>query len=264
MKINGKVFVVTGAGGGIGGELVKVLVRRGAKVAACDINESALAGLKQTVGSEQVSIHKIDITDRDAVFALPEAIIREHGAVDGVVNCAGIIQPFVKVQDIEFSAVERVMNVNFYGTLHMVKAFLPYLLERPEAHIVNVSSMGGFLPVPGQAIYGASKAAVKLLTEALYAELKNTNVHVTVVFPGATKTDIAKHSGVETKEEPSKESKIPMLLPSEVAELIAQGIEQNRFQVFTGKDSRSMNLLYRLSPKFAVDLITRQMGDLLK
>ncbi|HRD39265.1 MAG TPA: SDR family NAD(P)-dependent oxidoreductase, partial [Bacteroidia bacterium] len=71
------------------------------------------------------------------------------------------------------------------------KSFLPHLLKRPEAHIVNISSMGGFLPVPGQSIYGATKAAVKLLTEGLRSELLDTNVRVTLIFPGAIGTNIA-------------------------------------------------------------------------
>ena len=84
------------------------------------------------------------------------------------------------------------MNVNWWGTLRLDRAFLPVLLERPEAHLVNTSSMGGFIPVPGQTIYGATKAAVKLLTEALHAELRGTGVHATVVIPGG---DGDEHAG---------------------------------------------------------------------
>ena len=80
------------------------------------------------------------------------------------------------VEDLDYATIERVLNVNLMGTIYLVKAFLPHLKARPEAHIANVSSMGGFLPVPGQVMYGASKAAVKLLTEGLYAELLDTNV----------------------------------------------------------------------------------------
>ena len=88
------------------------------------------------------------------------------------------------------------MNVNFWGVVNMTKAFLPALLARPAAAVLNVSSMGGFLPVPGQAVYGASKAAVKLFTEALFAELHETNVAVTIVFPGGVATNITQNSGV--------------------------------------------------------------------
>ncbi len=112
-----------------------------------------------------------------------------YGYVDGIINNAGIIQPFVRVNDLSYDAIESVINVNFYGTLYMVKTFLPHLLRRPEAHIVNISSMGGFLPVPGQTIYGAQKLPW-FQTEGLHSELKDTNVRVTVVFLGAINTNI--------------------------------------------------------------------------
>ena len=108
-----------------------------------------------------------------------------HPGVDGIINNAGIIQPFVRLNDLSYESIERVINVNLYGTLYMIKTFLPHLLTRPEAHIVNISSMGGFLPVPGQTIYGASKAAVKLLSEGLHSELMNTHVMVTVAISGS-------------------------------------------------------------------------------
>lgn len=155
------------------------------------------------------------------------------------------------------------MNVNFYGTLYMTKAFLPHLLERPEAYIVNVSSMGGFLPVPGQSIYGASKAAVKLFTEGLYAELLDTNVHVSVVFPGATKTHITENSGVKAPTMPGRGQSFQMLSAANAAAIIVTGIEKNSPQIFTGKDSRLMNRLYRINPIYATKLIAKQMKALL-
>ena len=198
MKVQNKVIVVTGGGNGIGRELVLNLLARGASVAAVDVNESALGETVKFAGDkkDKLSTHVVNITDKVAVAALPEQVIARHGAVDGLINNAGIIQPFVKVNELDFAAIERVMDVNFYGTLYMTKAFLPHFLKRPEAHITNLSSMGGFLPVPGQSVYGASKAAVKLLTEGLHSELLNTNVRVTVVFPGAIGTNIAANSGV--------------------------------------------------------------------
>jgi len=269
MKVQDKTFVITGAGGGIGSALVKELLGRGARVAAVDLNGESLQKLIESVGDDaaRLSTHAVNITDREAVAALPQAVEAAHGAVDGVINNAGIIQPFVKVADLEFDAIERVMTVNFYGTLNMIKAFLPALQQRPEAHLVNVSSMGGFLPVPGQSVYGASKAAVKLLSEGLYAELRGTNVHVTTVFPGATETNITANSHVSTPGgDDAKQSakSFKMLPPSEAARQVIDAVEKNKPQVFTGKDSKAMNKLYRLSPVRATNLIAKQMQSLLK
>ena len=269
MNVQNKVIAVTGAGGGIGGKLVEELLKRGARVAAIDLKDESLQQLSQTVGdhADKLSTHAVNITDKEAVFKLPEYITQVHGHIDGLVNCAGIIQPFVKVNELDYEAIERVMNVNFYGTLHMTKAFLPTLLERPEAYLVNVSSMGGFLPVPGQSVYGASKAAVKLLTEGLYAELLDTAVHVSVVFPGATATNITKNSQVSVPETAGKDAaklSAKMLSADKAAEIIITGIEKNKPQIFTGSDSRFMNTLYRLNPVFATKFIAKQMKSLLQ
>lgn len=269
MNIQNKVFVVTGAGGGIGGEIASALLKRGAKVAAVDLREESLQIFKskhQDAG-DNLSIHSVNITERDAVAKLPDKVIKVHGTVDGLVNCAGIVQPFVKVNDLDFEAIERVMNVNFYGTLNMIKAFLPGLLKQPEGYVLNISSMGGFLPVPGQSIYGASKAAVKLMTEGLYAELLDTNVHVSVVYPGATNTNITENSGVKAPSiatADGKQQSFPMLAADKAAEIIVNGIEKNKPQIFTGNDSKMMNKLYRINPVFATKLITKQMQSLLK
>lgn len=268
MKVRDKVIVVTGAGGGIGGELVLGLLARGARVAAVDLKQDGLQNIKERAGeyAEALSLHALNIADKSAVTALPDAVIAVHGAVDGLINCAGIIQPFVRVADLDYEAIDRVMNVNFYGTLYMTKAFLPHLLKRPEAHVVNVSSMGGFLPVPGQSVYGASKAAVKLLTEGLYAELLDTPVHVTVVFPGATNTNITQNSNVavpKAADADTAKMTARMLSADKAAEIIITGMEKNKPQIFTGSDSKSMNKLYRLNPVFATKFIAKQMKSLL-
>ncbi|MBN2248498.1 MAG: SDR family oxidoreductase [Coriobacteriia bacterium] len=269
MQANGKTIAVTGGGNGIGRELVLQLLAKGARVAALDISEDGLAETARLAAAdaERLSTHNANIADRTAVEALPAAIIEAHGQIDGIINCAGIIQPFVKVNALEYSAIERVMNVNFWGVVHMVKTFLPHLLERPSAHIVNISSMGGFLPVPGQSIYGASKAAVKLMTEALHSELTDTNVRVTVIFPGAIGTDISKNSGLdaptaaEAKESGAPEFKTTS--PQEAARVIIDAMERDAFRATIGKDAALMDRLSRLMPERAAAIIYKQMRSLL-
>lgn len=252
----------------MGRELTLLLLKKNARVAAIDIRQEALDETLQLAGDNKsrLSTHILNITDKTAVEQLPEQLIALHGSVDGLINNAGIIQPFVKINDLQYEAIDRVMQVNFYGMLYMTKSFLPHFLKRPEAHIVNISSMGGFLPVPGQTIYGASKAAVKLFTEGLNSELKETNVKVTVVFPGAISTHIAENSGVgmkvETQEKPESSS-IKMLPASKAAELIVMGMEKNAYRVMVGSDSKFMDFIYRLNPKFAAGFIYKQMKALL-
>lgn len=266
MQLRDKVVVVTGGGSGIGRHLVLGLLARNARVVAVDIrpdnlDETAVLAAQ----AARLATHVADVTDRDAIEALPERVTAAMGHVDGIIANAGIIQPFVKLNALGYDAIERVIDVNLYGTIHLVKAFLPILLDRPEAHIANVSSMGGFLPVPGQTIYGATKAAVKLLTEGLYAELLDTNVGVSVIFPGAVATDIAVHSGIDmaAAADSGEGGGFRTTSPEDAARIILDGIENDQFHIYVGRDSRMMNLINRVAPRRATHLIYRQMKDLL-
>jgi short-subunit dehydrogenase len=155
------------------------------------------------------------------------------------------------------------MNVNFYGTLAMVQAFLPGLMKRPEAHILNVSSMGAYAPVPGQSVYGASKAAVKLLTEGLRSELLDTNVGVTIAFPGAVATNILENSGIDAPKISGDASAFKQTSASAAAITMLDAIEQNKARVTIGKDAKMMDRLSRVNPVFAANLIYKQMKSLL-
>jgi len=267
MNVSGKTIFVTGGGSGMGRELVLLLLKKGARVAAADINPASLQETASLAGDHQgrLSTHVLNIADRDAVAAVPEAVIQAHGAVDGIINNAGIIQKFVKVVDLDVKDIERVINVNFWGLVYVTKAFLPHLLQRPEAHIVNTSSMGGFLPVPGQTAYGASKAAVKLFSEGLRSELLNTNVRVSVVFPGAIATNITANSGVAAPQGASsrESSKFKTLSAAKAAEIILEGMEKNQYHILVGQDAKMMNFLSRLMPDRAARLIFAQMQSLL-
>jgi short-subunit dehydrogenase len=266
MQVNEKVFVVTGGGNGIGRAVVLNLLAKEARVIAIDLNSDALTHTQYLAleFSDNLRVYTADISKRDEVEKIPQFAIDEFGFVDGIINVAGIIQPFTKVNDLDYGQIERVFNVNFYGTLYMCKAFIPHLLTRPQAHILNVSSMGGFVPVPGQTIYGASKAAVKLLTEGLKSELNDTNIGVSVVFPGGVSTEITKNSGVETRFADSVDtSKIKVLTPQEAADIIVNAIESNLYHVYAGSDSKMLNFMNRLSPQRAALMIAEQLKSLM-
>lgn len=264
MKVANKVVAVTGGGSGIGRELVLELVRRGAKVAALDVSKDGLDATVALTDAASVLPLGVDITNRERVEQVPGEIAARFGAVDGLINCAGIIQPFVPLVEVDYGVIDRVMQVNFFGTLYMTKAFLPHLLERPEGHLTNVSSMGGFMPFPGQTLYGASKAAVKLLTEGLASELRDTNVGVTCVFPGAIATNIVVNSGVTAHETDPETSAHRTTPADEAARQIIDGIEAGKWRVIVGTDAKAMDAMVRLAPKRAARFIAKQMADVLE
>ncbi|MFD2841759.1 SDR family NAD(P)-dependent oxidoreductase [Populibacterium corticicola] len=266
MEIRNKVFVVTGAGNGIGREVALQLLAAGGRVAGVDLNET---GLKETAELAQVgdrfSAHALSITDREAMMALPAQVEDLHGKADGLVNVAGIIQKFVKVVDLPLEEIEKVMNVNFYGVINTCQAFLPTLMSRPEAALVNVASMGATAPVPGQSVYGASKAAVVLLTEGLYAELIDTRVAVTTIYPGAIATNIAGNSGLAGRSsDDASASKHKMTSAKDAGAVIVDAIVKGKFRATIGSDAKMMDRLHRLAPKKATEIIAKKMADLIK
>ena len=122
--------------------------------------------------------------------------------------------------------------------------------------------MGGFLPVPGQSIYGASKAAVKLMTEGLHSELTDTNVGVTIAFPGAIKTNIMQNSKVERKamtDTSGKEYKLT--LADDAAKIMIDAIESNAYRVMVGNDAKMMDRMYRVMPKKAAAIIAEKLKN---
>lgn len=264
MELRDRVLVVTGGGNGIGREVVLALLSRGARVAAVDLRPDGLAETERLArAGERLSRHTADITDRARVAALPGEVEAHHGQVDGLLNVAGVIQHFVPFADLSFEEMERVLAVNLWGVLNTTKAFLPHLLARPEACVVNVSSMGGLAPVPGQTIYGASKAAVKLFTEGLYAELLDSPVAVTAVFPGGVATDIAANSGADLPGQDAGDLAARLTSPEDAARQIVAGVEKGSYRVVIGRDARMLDRLSRLAPRRATELVAKRMAALL-
>jgi Short-chain dehydrogenases of various substrate specificities len=263
MRVQNKVIIVTGGGNGLGRELVLNLLLKDARVVAVDLNDAALQETRKLaeIDRDALTTFVANITDPGAIEKLRDLIMQKHGHVDGIINNAGIMQPFKKIDALDLETIRRVMDVNFYGMLNMCKMFLPDLLSRPEAHIVNISSMGGFLPVPGQSVYGAAKAGVKIVTESMANEYCDTNLKTTVVFPGAMFTNIKANSGLgeEAGAGPEGYSADAALSPVKAAEMIIEGMEKNRARVYVGKDSKTMNFLYRLSPGFASKMIYKKL-----
>ncbi len=235
-------------------------------MAAVDINTDALEKTRESAGrlAGKVSLHRADITSQERVARLPGEVLEAHGTVDGLINNAGIIQPFITVAEMDMAMVKRLMDINFYAMIYMTRAFLPLLARAPEAFVGNVSSLGGFLPVPGQSIYGASKAAVKIATEGMRMELSDTNIKVSLILPGGMETDIKKNSGLKeeekSREEQKKSAGVSLTQPGDAARSILKGLEKGKAKILIGRDTKTMDLLSRLMPLKACRIISRVMA----
>jgi len=260
MKIKGKNVIITGGASGVGRELTKQMLEYDCNVAAIDINEENLEKLKEELNSKKLKTYVVDMGNIESIKQFRENYKKDYSDVDIIINNAGIIQPFVKVELLDDKTINKVMNVNFFGPVNLIRFFMEDLTrDKSEQYIVNVSSMGGFFPFPGQTIYGASKAALKIFTEGLYAELEKTNVRVMIVLPGAMNTNITANSNVKVDMN-KNESNFKLLEPSVAAAQIIKGIEKNKFKLFLGSDSKFLRLLYKLNSKAAISYINKKMS----
>ncbi|MGA4788937.1 SDR family NAD(P)-dependent oxidoreductase [Nocardia sp. AB354] len=264
MQVAGKVFVVTGAGNGIGRCVALELVRRGAIVAGADLDEQALAATADLVTDRsRFSAHRLDIGDRDAVRAFPDAVIAAHGHVDGLFNIAGIAQQMQTVAEVDDDRIDTLMRVNFFGSVWMCRAFLPHLSQRPEATIMNTSSLSAIVPVPGSTFYGASKAALAMFGYGLSQDLRGRRsaVTVTTALPGTVWTDLVRASAAQLGA-PEPVARAFAARPERVAKRMIDATMRGRGRVVIGKDAHVYNLTRRLSSRLADRLAYLQVGKI--
>ncbi|TCJ94925.1 NADP-dependent 3-hydroxy acid dehydrogenase YdfG [Nocardia alba] len=261
MPIEGSVFVVTGAGNGIGRCVAVELIDRGAIVVGADRDERALAATAALVTDRaRFTAHPIDICDRAAVAAFPGSVIAAHGHVDGLFNIAGIAQELHPVADLSDARIETLMQVNFFGAVWMTRAFLPHLLRRPRGVVMNTSSLSAIVPVPGSAVYGASKAALALFGYGLAQDLRGrSNVTVTTVLPGSVWTDLVREVARQMGA-PEWLAKGFSAQPARVARRMVDTTACGRGRVVIGKDARVYDALRRLSTRLADRLSYLQVG----
>ncbi|MBX3280588.1 MAG: SDR family NAD(P)-dependent oxidoreductase [Acidobacteria bacterium] len=250
------VSVVTGAGSGIGRALALRLAREGSSLALADVNADGLeqaAQMAETHGAE-VSRHIVDVSDSERVAQFAQEVIARHGRASILVNNAGV-GLYGVIEQLSINDIDWLMGVNFRGVVHGVKHFLPILRQQPEAYVLNVSSVFGFVAPPGQGAYCASKFAVRGFTEALRHELHGTNVHVAAIHPGGVKTAIARNARVGAGAEASYAveaavdfDKLARTTPEAAAERIIKGIRRNRERILIGPDAKGIEILQRLMP----------------
>lgn len=264
--VRGKVCVVTGAGSGIGRALAHGLVARGARaVAISDVVPESLervAGELQGRGTE-IHAERLDVADRAAVAAYAQAAPERFGVVHQLYNNAGVAGGSRTTLDADYADYERVLGINLWGVVHGTLEFLPHLVASGDGHLINVSSLNGFLAQPQLGSYCTAKFAVRGFTETVRSEMLRDRkpVRVTVVHPGGVRTDIATNAlrhGLETegREATAAEQaraklyneKLLKLPADDAARIILDGVEKNRPRVRVGSDAKAVDLLVRLLP----------------
>ncbi len=262
-KLSGRVAVVTGAGSGIGRALCGELHAAGCHIAAVDIDGEALAETARRL--ERVSTHRVDVSDRAQMAALPQEVLSAHGAVHVLINNAGVT---VAARFLEHSLDDWdwLLGVNLQGVLHGCHFFLPHLLRADAAHIVNVSSLFGIIGVGGQTAYCTSKYAVRGLSESLGAELADTNVGLTVVHPGGVDTaiiDSARVAEQELRERVSARFKALGIPPQEAARQIIRAIRRDRRRLVITPEAALLDHLKRLLPVLGDVIANRALSGAL-
>jgi len=267
MKLTtGTVAALTGAGSGIGRALALALALRGCALALADVRTETLdetAILARKLTSAQVTTHQVDVSDRDAVQRFADESERAHGAVQLLINNAGVALGGA-FTDITLDDFAWLMGINFWGEVYGVKAFLPILLRQPEAHIVNISSVFGLAAPPGQTAYAASKFAVRGFSESLRGELRASHVRVSVVHPGGVRTNIAVNARVGSVDPARLQDgqrqweKALRMPPEQAATIIVRGVERNRDRILVGSDARLLDILARIAPTWLNHMLASQ------
>lgn len=256
-NLNNKLVVVTGAASGIGRALAIELAKRKARLLLADIQAEALdtLALKLRAGGAECHTQITDTGNPDAIAALARFAHDHLGGADVVINNAGVAL-VAPVETLNPADAQWLMNINFWGVVHGCQQFLPQLKTRPEAMLVNISSIFAMVSMPTQSIYNASKAAVRGFSDALREELRDTSVRVLCVHPGGIQTNIAQTSRITDASliAPTPQAlrdqfdQVAMTTPQEAARQIVQAIERNKTRLLIGGDAVLIDALYRLFP----------------
>jgi len=256
-QIQGKVVVITGGSDGIGKALVELYLEKGAKVATCARNYDKLYQLQSAHTGKPLFIHATDVSKEIDCKGFIDAVIKEFGTIDILINNAGVSMRAL-VQDVELDTIRRVMDINFWGTVYCTKFALDHIIKN-KGTIVGVSSIAGYRGLPGRSGYSASKYAVNGWLEALRTELLESGTNVMWVCPGFTSSNI-RNAALNSKGESQGESPMDegaMMSSDECATHIAQAIEKRirtLVLTFTGKRAVFMNKFF---PSLADKLVRK-------
>jgi len=246
-----KVVIVTGASSGIGEAIAREFSLNGSKVVLAARSEKKLSDIVKEIKADNCDaiFVKTDVSNEDDCKNLIEKTVEKYGTIDILINNAGVSMR-ASFLDVDLKVLHRLMDVNFWGTVYCTKYALPYLIDR-KGSLVGVSSVAGFHGLPGRTGYSASKFAMHGFLETIRIENLKKGLHVMIIAPGFTSTEIRKHAltanGQEQGESPKDE--IKLMTPEYVAGWVLKGIRKKKRNKLLTWDGRITALFQRIVPE---------------
>ena len=250
-----KVCVITGAGSGLGSEFACQLYQAGALLALCDLDLDGLENTLLLTGDDgsRIKLFQVDVSDQGAMSQFALDVESQLGPADMLINNAGIClipETFEETSDEQF---KKVIDVNLWGAFYGIRAFLPQLKTRPEASIVNISSLAGMVGLYGHSAYSMSKSALRGLSEALQAELSGSQIHLLLVHPGGVRTNLIKNAPnlEDNKREKAHNNFTDMsfLTPEKTVSRIIKAVQKKKNRAIIGFDARLILVIRNLFPR---------------
>lgn len=249
-----KIAVVTGAGSGIGQALSVELAKKGAQLILSDKNAETLSETEKKINTYGAACdtYIVDVSDEKAIYAFAKQILKKYDHIDLLFNNAGFALGKISLKDVKMEDFHKIIDVNLWGVINHTKAFIDILLTRPEAAIVNISSLFGIIGVADQVPYCTTKFAVRGFSEALRMELSDTNVRVHSVHPGGINTNIYRDA-IHYERNPDLDKKFQKALertsPEEAARVILKGVEKKNERILIGAETYLADSIVRSMPE---------------
>jgi NAD(P)-dependent dehydrogenase (short-subunit alcohol dehydrogenase family) len=232
VELAGKVALVTGGGGGIGGGIAEALVEAGMKVVVTDVRLDYAKGEAERIGGGVVALEH-DVTSLESWAKVKQATRDAFGEVEVLCNNAGVSQPFKLLDEVSPEEFDRILAINVRGVYNGVVTFARDMRERGRGHIVNTASVNGLIAHGTFAAYSASKFAVAGMSEALRAELAPFGVGVSILYPGLTRSRMSEGQGAGLDAATAEAMRSRMMQPVWLGRAVARAVQQNQLHIIT-------------------------------
>jgi short-subunit dehydrogenase len=248
---NGKIAWITGGSSGIGEALVKTFAKYGATVIASSNDAAGLERMKNECPENKEKIHCVPFDFRDTlqIEACVRRQMKKFDRIDFLINVGGVSQR-AKITETSMRLERKIFEINYFGTVTLTKAILPYMINQKSGHILATSSISGRFGFPLRSAYSASKQALHGFIETLYLENKQNNIRASVIIPGRVRTSISIHALTSSGQEHGKldDGQAKGITSEKAAMQIIKGIKKNKREILVGGEELMMLHIRRYFP----------------